>query len=289
MTVMDASTWSRVQPVLTAVLEAPLERRQALLDERCAGDAELRVEVEALLACEHDLPEQLPDALWTGLADDPAQPSRIGERIGAFEIEALLGEGGSSVVYAARRSGDFAQRVAIKLMRSHVGATVARRFAIERETLARLNHPNIGKIFDADTLADATPYLVLELIEGRDWGCWLSEARPPLSERVGQFLEVCAAVEYAHQQLLVHRDIKPSNLMIDGAGRARLLDFGIAKLLDDAAPATLTREGGFALTPAYAAPEQLRGEPVSTATDVYALGLVSVSYTHLTLPTNREV
>lgn len=266
--------WSRVQSILATALDTAVPLRPALLDRLCAGDARLRAEVDALLACEHGLPEELPAGLFSILADDASPSARIGERAGAFEIESCLGEGGSSVVYAARRVSDFQQRVAIKLLRAHVGASVARRFGMERETLARLNHPHIGKLYDAGMLSDATPYLVLELVPGRDWAQWLSADRPPLRVRIGKFLDVCSAVEYAHQQLLVHRDIKPTNLMIDGDGRAVLLDFGIAKLLDDSQSATLTREGGFALTPAYAAPEQLRGEPVSTATDVYALGLV---------------
>ena len=271
---MDALTWSKIQPILAALIDAPLAQRAALLASLCRDDSQLRAEVEALLACEDELPEQLPDALFQSLAEPPPQASRIGEGVGAFEIESCLGEGGSSVVYAARRVNDFTQRVAIKLLRDHAGVAVARRFAIERETLSRLSHPHIGKLFDAGTLSDATPYLVLELVQGRVWAQWLSEERPPLRERITKFLSICGAVEYAHQQLLVHRDIKPGNLMIDREGRAMLLDFGIAKLLGDSSSATLTRDGGFALTPAYAAPEQLRGEPVSTATDVYGLGLV---------------
>lgn len=271
---MDAVTWSRVRGVLVAVLEVAPAQRQALLDTLCVGDAALRAEVEGLLECEDKLPEQLPPEIWNSLAEAFAQPDRSGERVGVFELESCLGEGGSSTVYAARRVDEFTQRVAIKLLRSHVGATVARRFGIERATLARLSHPHIAKLFDAGTLDDGTPYLVLELVQGRNWTQWLEDDRPPLRERIEKFLSICSAVEHAHQRLLVHRDIKPSNLMIDADGRAMLLDFGIAKLLDDTQSATLTREGGFALTPAYAAPEQLRGEPVSTATDVYALGLV---------------
>lgn len=270
----NAATWAQIQPILSAVIEAPHALRPALLEELCGHDGELRKEVDSLLAGESLLPEQLPEALFQSLAEAPVEASRIGERIGAFEIESCLGEGGSSVVYAARRVSDFTQRVAIKLLRGHVGSAVTRRFALERDTLARLSHPHIATLFDAGTHVDGTPYLVLELVQGRSWSQWLSEERPALRARIERFLAICSAVEYAHQQLLVHRDIKPGNLMIDRGGRAMLLDFGIAKLLDDSSSATLTRDGGFALTPAYAAPEQLRGEPVSTATDVYALGAV---------------
>jgi len=271
---MDAATWSKVHALLTAVLDVAATERPALLDALCGDDPQLRHEVESLLGCEGELTEQLPEALWATLASGSEEHARIGERIGAFEIESCLGEGGSSVVYAAHRVHDFTQRVAIKLLRSHVGTSVARRFGLEREMLSRLNHPNIAKLFDAGTLPDATPYLVLELVEGRSWLQWISEDQPGLRERITAFLAVCDAVAHAHQRLLVHRDIKPSNLMVDASGRPRLLDFGIAKLLDDTQLSTLTRDGGFALTPAYAAPEQLRGEPVTTATDVYALGIV---------------
>jgi tetratricopeptide (TPR) repeat protein len=271
---MDATTWSRVQHVLGTVIDLPESQRAARLDDLCGDDASLRREVESLLACEGELTEQLPDAVWKVLADESLEQSHIGERIGPFEIETCLGEGGSSVVYAARRVNDFSQRVAIKLLRHHVGASVARRFGLEREMLSRLSHPHIAKLFDAGTLADATPYLVLELVQGCSWQEWLNRDQPSLRERILKFLEVCDAISHAHQHLLVHRDIKPSNLMIDADGRAMLLDFGIAKLLDDTELSTLTRDGGFALTPAYAAPEQLRGEPVTTATDVYALGIV---------------
>lgn len=271
---MEAPTWPRVQSVLLAVIDLPAPQRRPVLDALCGDDSLLRHEVDTLLAVEDALPEQLPESVWMALADEVAPPSRIGERVGPFELESCLGEGGSSVVYAARRINDFTQRVAIKLLRAHVGASVARRFGMEREMLARLNHPNIAKLFDAGALSDATPYLVLELVSGRSWSQWLSEDQPSLRDRLLKFLAVCDAVSHAHQHLLVHRDIKPSNLMIDHDGRAMLLDFGIAKLLDDAPSATLTRDGGFALTPAYAAPEQLRGEAVTTATDVYALGVV---------------
>jgi eukaryotic-like serine/threonine-protein kinase len=271
---MDAARWLQLQTVLAAVIDVAPPQRAHLLDALCDADPALRQEVETLLACEHALPEQLPETVWRALAPDATQRSRIGDHVGPFEIEHCLGEGGSSVVYAARRVSDFAQRVAIKLLRSHAAASVARRFVLEREMLSRLNHPHIARLFDAGTLSDGTPYLVLELIEGRSWPRWLSEARPSLRERIVQFLSICDAVSHAHQHLLVHRDIKPTNIMVDDDGRAKLLDFGIAKLLDATDSSTLTRDGGFALTPAYAAPEQLRGEPVTTATDVYALGVV---------------
>ncbi|MBK9656442.1 MAG: protein kinase, partial [Rhodanobacteraceae bacterium] len=189
---MDALTWSRVRGVLAAVLEAPPAQRQTLLDTLCVDDPALRGEVEALLACEDKLPEQLPEAIWDSLAEAFAQPDRSGERVGVFELEACLGEGGSSIVYAARRVDEFTQRVAIKLLRSHVGATVARRFGIERATLARLNHPHIAKLFDAGTLDDGTPYLVLELVQGRNWTQWLDDERPSLRERIEKFLSICS-------------------------------------------------------------------------------------------------
>lgn len=266
--------WQRLQEILAAVLEHAPAARPAALREACAGDATLYAEAQSLLAHDGVLPERLPPSAFAALADtaDEAADAWRGRRVGGFVIEELLGSGGSSSVYRARRADDFEQVVAIKLLRGH-DATSLRRFARERSILASLHHAHIARLFDAGSTADGTPYLVLEYVEGRTWDRWLAEERPELRRRIAQFLLVCDAVEHAHRRLLVHRDIKPANLLVDANEVPRLLDFGIAALLDTG-DSTVTREGGAALTPAYAAPEQLRGEPVTTATDVYALGLV---------------
>lgn len=266
--------WQQLQQILTLVLEQAPAARAAALREACAGDAALYAEAQSLLAHDGMLPERLPPSAFAALADaaDEAADAWRGRRVGGFVLEDLIGSGGSSSVYRARRADDFEQIVAIKLLRGH-DATSLRRFARERSILASLHHAHIARLFDAGSTPDGTPYLVLEYVEGRTWDRWLAVERPELRRRIEQFLLVCDAVEHAHRRLLVHRDIKPANLLVDANEVPRLLDFGIAALLDTG-DSTVTREGGAALTPAYAAPEQLRGEPVTTATDVYALGLV---------------
>ncbi|WP_257388330.1 serine/threonine-protein kinase, partial [Tahibacter caeni] len=237
----------------------------------CGDDAGLLAEALALLAHEDALPERLPPAALGILAAADEDDWR-GRRIGLFVLDALVGSGGSSSVYRARRVTDFEQVVALKLLRHHDRNSL-RRFERERAILAQLNHPHIARLFDAGIADDGTPYLVLEYVEGRTWQRWLAETAPDLRRRISQFLLVCDAVEHAHRHLLVHRDLKPANILVDADGMPRLLDFGVAALLQQH-DSTVTREGAAAMTPAYAAPEQLRGEAVTTATDVYALGLV---------------
>jgi eukaryotic-like serine/threonine-protein kinase len=268
---MTPEHWQRLQAVLADVLELPPAQQDAALAAACGDDTTLLAEARSLLAHRDALPEHLPGAAFAGLAE-AADDSWRGRRVGAFVLEELLGSGGSSSVYRARRADDFAQVVAIKLLRGHDRASL-RRFERERTILAGLHHAHIARLFDAGSTTDGTPYLVLEYVEGRTWDRWLAEEKPDLRRRIGQFLLLCDAVDHAHRRLLVHRDLKPANILVDANEVPRLLDFGIAALLD-AGDSTLTREGGAALTPAYAAPEQLRGETVTTATDVYALGLV---------------
>ncbi|MBN8742441.1 MAG: hypothetical protein BGP24_13610 [Lysobacterales bacterium 69-70] len=271
---MTPERWRRLQDVLAAALEQPAMQRQAALAAACGGDAALLAEACALLEHGDVLPERLPPAAFAGLAagTDEDEGDWRGRRVGLFVLDERIGSGGSSSVYRARRVNDFEQVVALKLLRHHDRASL-RRFERERTILAQLSHPHIAKLFDAGIADDGTPYLVLEYIEGRTWQRWLAETAPDLRRRVRQFLLVCDAVEHAHRHLLVHRDLKPANILVDADDMPRLLDFGVAALLQQR-DSTVTREGAAAMTPAYAAPEQLRGEAVTTATDVYALGLV---------------
>lgn len=274
---MTPQRWRQLQDVLAPVLELELEpaAQRAALEAACAGDAQLLAEALELLAHQQSLPAQLPAAALRPLAgpDDDDEDHWLGRRIGLFVLDKHLGSGGSSTVYRAHRADEFEQTVAIKLLRTG-DRRLQRRFQRERSILAGLNHAHIARLFDAGSTPEGRPYLVLEYVDGRTWDRWLAEDRPDLATRISQFLLLCEAVEYAHQRLLVHRDIKPANILVDAQGSPRLLDFGIAALLHDGGDSTVTREGGQALTPAYAAPEQVRGEAVTTATDVYALGLV---------------
>ena len=270
---MNAARWRQLQALLAPLLELPPSQQDTALVRACAGDQALLAEARDLLAHRDVMPEHLPATLLAGAIADNDGEAWIGRRIGAFVLEQRLGSGGSSTVYKARRVNDFDQVVALKLLHARADASLVRRFERERGILAGLHHAHIAHLFDAGSSDDGTPYLVLEFIDGRTWDAWLAEEQPALRRRVEQFLRICDAVDYAHRHLLVHRDLKPANILVDRDGVPRLLDFGIATLLAGS-DATVTRDGSQALTPAYAAPEQWRGEAVTTATDVYALGLV---------------
>ncbi len=210
------------------------------------------------------------------VASTPAQ-------IGPWRVLRLLGRGGMGEVWLGERvDGAVDQRVAIKRVRV-ASAAFVRRLLAERRILARLSHPNIARFIDAGVDAEGQPWLALEHVEGVELSAWCEQQRPDLDTRLRLFLAICAAVDHAHRLLVVHRDLKPGNVLVDAQGQPHLLDFGVAKLLDEEAGETTLA----ALTPAWAAPEQLRGEPVSTATDVYALGLVLCRLLSGGLPTSR--
>ncbi len=207
---------------------------------------------------------------------DAGQDLAPGLRIGPYAIERELGRGGMGTVYLATRADlAFEKKVAIKVTRGALGSPDAlERFRRERQILARLEHPNIARLLDGGATADGMPYLVMEYIEGKPLHAHCDDARLSTAARLRLFLEVCSAVEYAHHNLVVHRDLKPGNILVTADGAPRLLDFGIAKLIDpEADPEALTATA-LALTPWYASPEQIKGEPISTATDVYSLGVV---------------
>ncbi|MEK7407193.1 MAG: protein kinase, partial [Acidobacteriota bacterium] len=198
-----------------------------------------------------------------------------GRRIGHYRLLRRLGEGGMGVVYQAEREDEFRQRVAVKLVRqAFAGPEVLRRFHTERQTLAGLAHPHIVTLIDGGTTEEGAPYLVMEYVEGARIDEYCAARRLPVAERLRLFLPVCAAVEYAHRNLVVHCDLKPANILITAEGAPKLLDFGIAKLVAPAVTGELTQAGQRPFTPNYASPEQVRGEPVTTLTDVYALGLI---------------
>jgi len=222
------------------------------------------------------------DAAETGTPLDrsplpPAPPARaVGDRVGPYELLRPIGHGGMGEVWLARRAdGRLERQVAIKLPTAIAGrGERVRRFARERDILAALEHPHIARLYDAGVADDGTPYLALEFVAGVPVTEYCRQHASSLAARVALVVQVAQALQYAHTRLVVHRDLKPSNVLVTDDGRAVLLDFGIAKLLADDGDSEMTRVGGAALTPAYAAPEQLRGEPASTATDVYSLGVV---------------
>lgn len=271
----DPEYWRALQAHLDVLLALPASERRAQLATISALDSQRGAELASLLAqLDADaMPEALPLSCLLPLSAE--EDERSGQRFGPFVVDACIGQGGSGVVYRAHRDGDFTQTVAIKLLQGgRIDAAGAGRLQHERDVLARLDHPGIVRLVDAGVTDAGRPFLALEYVEGLTWDRYLAERAPSLAQRLSLFATVCDAVAYAHQRLLVHRDIKPGNLMVSTEGTPKLLDYGIAKLLEEQADSTLTRDYGQSLTPAYAAPEQLRGEPVTTATDVHALGVL---------------
>jgi len=273
----DPVHFQRLRAILDQAFELRPEDREAWLDRRCAGDRELRAEIESLLASdagEDALLDRSSGALAQGLLTLASQPDLApGQRLGAFRIERQLASGGmGSVFLATRADGTFEQRVAVKLF--HAPVRLRDLFLRERQLLARLEHPNIARLIDGGATAGGTPYYVLEYVEGVPLTDFCRRNRLGRQDRLDLFLAVCDAVSFAHRNLIVHRDLKPSNILVTADGTAKLLDFGIAKLIEqgdtEASTQTLLR----LLTPAYAAPEQILGEPVTTAVDVWALGVL---------------
>jgi len=280
--------WRRVEKLFEGALDTDPAARDAWLAGHCGDDPDLRREVEELLAADQRAPGFLEQGAAAFAApaweDDDAEPRSdpTGEQVGPYRVIKEIGRGGMSRVYAAERSDDgLRRRVALKrfaaagLMREEMRS----RFRAEGRALAMLAHPNIAQVFDAGVDQAGEPYIAMELVDGLTIVDYCSHHALDLGRRLGLFLDVCAAVQHAHQHLIVHRDLKPSNILVDGEGRVKLLDFGIAKLLDPAAGGldeivAPTRTGLLPMTPEYAAPEQIRGEEITTATDVYALGLL---------------
>jgi eukaryotic-like serine/threonine-protein kinase len=278
---MTPEEWQRVRPILESALELDSAHRTAYLDGAC-GDRSLRREVESLIAV-HE--QAGTDFLSSGpvpgfvVEDEPRFRLLPGKRIGPYEILEEIALGGMGAVYRAiRADGQYKQQVALKIVRSELGAEfTGTRFKNERQILASLDHPNIAKILDGGTTADGLPYFVMEFIDGLPITEYCDQSKLTIDERLKIFRTVCSAVHYAHQHLVIHRDIKPGNILITSDGVPKLLDFGIAKILDPsllAENAAATLAGLWVMTPEYASPEQLRGEALTTATDVYSLGLV---------------
>ena len=281
MASLSSQSWARLSPLLDELLDLPEPERQARVAEVRAQNPQLGDELAALLTASQS--DQVKDFLSKPLlnaVDQAPESTLAGQRLGAYVLESPLGQGGTGSVWRARREdGRFTGAVAIKLLHlSLLGRAGAERFKREGDILARLTHPNIAHLLDAGVTAGGQPYLVIELVEGEriDRHCDLKHL--DVNARLALFDKVLSAVAHAHTHLVIHRDIKPGNILVTSDGTVKLLDFGIAKLLEDEATAgeatELTRDGGRVLTPEYAAPEQLRGEAITTATDVYALGVL---------------
>ena len=280
---MTHERWEEIKELLGAALEMEPAERTPFLERTCVHDSFLRGEVERLLAVEDRAgTEFLKDPAIAGSLDESWDESAdvwIGRRVGSYKIVEQIGAGGMGEVYRAFRADDqYQKQVALKVVRAgQDSGFVVNRFKNERQILASLDHPNIARLHDGGTTEEGTPYFVMELIEGQPIDQYCGQHKLPITERLKLFLQVCSAVQYAHQRLIIHRDIKPSNILVTADGTPKLLDFGIAKVFDTNAvtgkfETTLTIFR--VLTPGYASPEQVKGEPITTASDVYSLGVV---------------
>ena len=278
---IDPQRWDRLKTILGEALEQNSSAaRIALVERRCGEDTDLLEEAESLLAEAEALLKEHTDS-FEDCAQNAAStfwqegPPRSGERVGAYVIVRELGRGGMGTVFLAERAdGQFEKQVAIKILnRGADTAEILRRFRAERQILARLDHPNIARLLDAGTTDDGLPYFIMDYIVGAPVTRFAVAQKLSTRQRLELFLKICAAVEFAHRNLVVHRDIKPSNILANAEGEPKLLDFGIAKLLaKDEDAAQLTAEAQQHLTPICASPEQAKGDPITVATDIYSLG-----------------
>ncbi|MGF1671687.1 MAG: serine/threonine protein kinase, partial [Balneolaceae bacterium] len=267
----------RISELYEAALELELGRREEFLQSECAGDSELKSEVESLLQAGN---AASTEHLFPPLFREKEEPNLVGQQVGAYRILQEIGSGGVGVVYLAERiDGEFRRRLALKVVKRGMDTKdILSRFLHERQILAGLEHPNIARLYDGGVTGDGRPYFVMEYVEGMSLTEYSDRHRLTLEQRLLLFQKICSAVQYAHQNLVVHRDIKPGNILVTAGGEVKLLDFGIAKLLrpEMAGYSKIphTRTGYRLMTPEYAAPEQVRGEAVNTTTDIYALGVL---------------
>jgi serine/threonine-protein kinase len=273
---MDSKNWQQIQRIFEVAIELPPQERDIYLDEACNGDTVLFNEIKAMLEA---------DSKRNSLLDRPIQESfsslletnQIHNRIGSYQIMREIGSGGMGAVYLAKRvDGQFEQQVALKLIKPgmHSG-NIINRFEHERQILAQLQHPNIARLLDGGVSDDGLPYFTMEYVSGMPIDQYCNHHNLTIDERVTLFMTVCQAVQFAHNNLIIHRDLKPGNIFVTDDGIVKLLDFGIAKVFDeDQDLSGLTRTGHYAMTPEYSSPEQIRHKHVTTATDVYSLGLI---------------
>ena len=281
---MDGGRWQRVKEIFAAALEKVPAERDAFLDAACATDTDLRAEVDSLLASHEttdDFIERPAAHRALGLPGEADAPAWIGRRVGDYRLVEEVGRGGMSEVYKAVRDDDeYHKEVAVKVLRrGYDTKSLLKRFKVETQILATLDHPNIARLLDAGSTQEGLPYLVMDYIQGRPIDDYCKHHRLGLRARLDLFRSLCSAVLYVHQHLMVHGDLKCSNVLVSENGTVKLLDFGIARLLNPTPAAALNvpdqkLTGLLAMTPEYASPEQIRGGPITTASDVYSLGVM---------------
>ena len=279
-----AEHWDRIGLLFDASVGLDSAGRAAFLDRECAGNPTLRAEVDSLLRAADEAGDFIGASIARAASDFQPPSAFIGRTLGAWRLISAIGEGGMGAVYLAERAdAQYRAHAAVKLLRGGLASLeLERRFRAERQILSDLVHPNIARLLDGGTAPDGTPYLILEYIDGQPLDSWC--ATVGTGERIRLFMKVCTAVQHAHRALVIHRDIKPSNILVGRDGEPKLLDFGIAKLLesepDDAGVTTALR----IMTPSHASPEQIRGDRITTASDVYSLGVVLYQILSGTLP-----
>lgn len=277
---MNPNRWQKIDTLLDAVLDAPTVEREKILDEKCKDDSALKSEVLKLLSALENSDDfiETPDfASVKNFLDKAETDDFVGKKIGAYRLKKLLGRGGMGAVYLATRIDDFEKEVAVKIIPPLENRpNSAENFRRERQILARLSHPNIAQILDGGTTDANTPFIVMEYVDGLPLNRFCLEKNLNLHEKLKLFQEVCAAVSYAHQNLVVHRDLKPNNILVCDDKTVKLLDFGIAKMLDSDTFGTNENKtfDGNALTLEYASPEQINGDNITVSSDVYSLGVI---------------
>jgi serine/threonine-protein kinase len=275
---MDSTRWQRIQDLFHHTADLPRSEQRSFLQAECGQDQSLMAEVLAMLE-EDARGASLLDRDLAFVAQETLEKAALpppgAQEFGPYRVQKMLGEGGMGVVYLAERE-DLGSLVAIKVLRDAWLSPARRdRFTVEQQTLAQLNHPSIARLYDADTLADGTPWFVMEYVEGLPLTEYCTRKPCSIERRLQLFRSVCEAVQYAHSNAVIHRDLKPSNIFVKSDGTVRLLDFGIAKQLESLdGPVDQTMTGLRLMTPAYAAPEQIRGDRVGIQTDVYSLGVI---------------
>jgi serine/threonine protein kinase len=275
---VNPQRWQQIKIALHRALQLHGASRLTYINDIAANDPELRQELESLIAVHDGASDSflnIPAAAIERIAEIDGPDPWVGKRIGAYQLIEQVGSGGMGEVYRAIRVDDeYQKQVAIKLIRvGKDSAFVVQRFRNERQILASFEHPNIARLLDGGTTAEGLPYFAMEFIEGEPIDIYCDRTRLDISARLHLFLQVCGAVQYAHQRLIVHRDLKPNNILVGADGVPKLLDFGIAKILELGAGSESTahtKTNFTMLTPAYASPEQATGQPITTSSDVYS-------------------
>ena len=286
---MTSEQWQKVKAIVFEAQAREPSSRAAFVTDACAGDEALHREVSSLLESielarnRYETPAldargagPLFQSVIAGGAHDASLVEMIGRRIGPYEIQRELGRGGMGAVYlAGRADSEFRHEVALKIIKRGMDTdAIVRRFRTERQILADFKHPNIARLLDGGTTSDGVPYLVMEYVQGQPITAYCDQRRLGIPDRLAIFRKICAAVAYAHQNLVVHRDIKPSNVLVSSDGEPKLLDFGLAKILGSDSDAHETETVHRWMTPGFASPEQLRGDRVTTVSDVYSMGVL---------------